>query len=320
MASRDEYTVGWICALSLEMAAAKAVFDYIYLDLPADPSLNDTNVYILGSLNGYNIVVACLPSGVYGTTSAATVATHMLASFKSIRFSLMVGVGGGVPSTKEDIRVGDIVVSKPTAARPGIIQIDFGKRFAEDEFTITGALNKPSNLLLTAAGKVDMNAILGESQIPQYISKIVQKDPLVFARPGPGEDTLFDPQYEHVTRPNHKTFNDCDSRKILDRPPRETQNPKVYYGLVASGNQVMCDGMARDRLARKYGIVCFEMEAAGLIDITQCLIIRGICDYTDSHKSKRWQGYAAAAAAAAYAKEILSLIPTVPKPDPLASV
>lgn len=124
---------------------------------------------------------------------------------------------------------------------------------------------------------------------------------------------------EHVTRPNHKTCNDCDSSRILDRPPRETQNPKVHYGLVASGNQVMRDGMTRDRLARKYGIVCFEMEAAGLMDIAQCLVIRGICDYADSHKSKRWQGYAAAAAAA-YAKEILSLIPTAPKPEPLASV
>lgn len=39
------------------------------------------------------------------------------------------------------------------------------------------------------------------------------------------------------------------------------------------------------------------------------LIIRGICDYSDSHKNKAWQNYAAATATA-YAKELLSLIPT----------
>ena len=40
----------------------------------------------------------------------------------------------------------------------------------------------------------------------------------------------------------------------------------------------------------------------------RCLVIRGICDYADSHKNKTWQPYAAATAAAC-AKEILSLVP-----------
>ncbi|KAI0973695.1 ankyrin repeat protein [Xylaria arbuscula] len=319
MASRDDYTVGWICALPLEMAAAKAMLDRIHPDLPADPSVNDTNAYILGSLNGHNVVITCLPVGVYGTTSAATVATHMLASFKSIRFSLMVGIGGGVPSTKEDVRLGDIVVSKPTAARPGIIQYDFGKKYAKDQFISTGALNKPSTLLLTAAGKVETNAILGESQIPNYISKIVQKDNDTFTRPDTEEDNLFDPYYDHPTESANDTCSHCDPNRIRHRLPRTTQNPKVHYGLIASGNQVMRDASTRDQLAREYGIICFEMEAAGLMDVAQCLVIRGICDYADSHKSKRWQGYAAAAAAA-YAKEILSLIPIAPRPEPSASV
>ncbi|KAL2816638.1 hypothetical protein BDW59DRAFT_136665 [Aspergillus cavernicola] len=321
MASRDEYTVGWICALPLEMAAVKAVLDHIHADLPADPSMNDTNSYVLGSLSGHNVVAACLPFGVYGTTSAATVATQMLASFKSIRFSLMVGIGGGVPSMNKDkdIRLGDIVVSRPTAARPGIIQYDFGKKYAEDQFTITGVLNKPSTLLLTAAGKVETNNILGESQISCYIDEIVRKEPLIFAHPGPEQDTLFDPDYDHATDPADNACNHCDPDRVRHRLPRKTQNPKVHYGLVASGNQVMRHGATRDKLAREHGILCFEMEAAGLMDIAQCLVIRGICDYADSHKTKRWQGYAAAAAAA-YAKEILSVIPTAPKPMPLVSV
>ena len=44
------------------------------------------------------------------------------------------------------------------------------------------------------------------------------------------------------------------------------------------------------------------------MDSFHCLIIRGICDYADSHKSKIWKPYAAAVAAA-YAKELLLVIP-----------
>ena len=44
------------------------------------------------------------------------------------------------------------------------------------------------------------------------------------------------------------------------------------------------------------------------MDTFPCVVIRGICDYADSHKNKIWQPYAAATAAA-YAKELLRVIP-----------
>jgi nucleoside phosphorylase len=77
--------------------------------------------------------------------------------------------------------------------------------------------------------------------------------------------------------------------------------------LVASGNQVMRDGRTRERLRREMNVLCFEMEAAGLMDNFPCLVVRGICDYADSHKNKRWQPYAASTAAG-YAKELLGII------------
>jgi hypothetical protein len=70
---------------------------------------------------------------------------------------------------------------------------------------------------------------------------------------------------------------------------------------------VIKDGALRDRLRKDLGILCVDMEAAGLMNEFPCLVIRGICDYADSHKNKRWQPYAAATAAA-YAKELLSII------------
>ena len=86
----NDYTVAWVCALPLEMAAAKAMLDEIHPDLPT--SSNDQNTYVLGKIRAHNVVIACLPSGVYGTTSAATVANQMLFTFRSIQFGLMVGI------------------------------------------------------------------------------------------------------------------------------------------------------------------------------------------------------------------------------------
>ncbi|GKT67552.1 regulatory protein AfsR [Colletotrichum tofieldiae] len=71
----------------------------------------------------------------------------------------------------------------------------------------------------------------------------------------------------------------------------------------------MKDGQTRDRYSQELGgVLCFEMEAAGLMNNFPCIVIRGVCDYADAHKNKRWQPYAAATAAA-YAKELLHVIP-----------
>lgn len=44
----EDYTVGWICALLKEMAAARAMLDSIHESLPSDA--NDSNAYVLGSM------------------------------------------------------------------------------------------------------------------------------------------------------------------------------------------------------------------------------------------------------------------------------
>jgi nucleoside phosphorylase len=80
----------------------------------------------------------------------------------------------------------------------------------------------------------------------------------------------------------------------------------VFYGLIASGNRVMKDAMERDKISKdSSGAICFEMEAAGLMNDFRCVVIRGISDYSDSHKNDEWHAYAAAVAAG-LAKEILS--------------
>lgn len=307
--SYDEFAVGWICALPLEMTAAKAVLDEEYpsLHLPEQHH----NTYVLGRISGHKVVITCLPFGIYGTTSATAVVEQMLFTFRSIRFGLMVGIGGGVPSAV-DVRLGDVVVSKPTAGLPGVIQYDYGKTVASGRFEQTGTLNKPPIVLLSALSSLEADRLAGGSDIGTYEKIIADslraaKDPSVFRYPGAEHDWLFDASYDHD--PRFASCAECDPERRVRRKPRRSCTPVVHYGNIASGNQVMKHGLTRDRIAQTtQGILCFEMEAAGIMDYLPCLVIRGICDYSDSHKKKEWQGFAALTAAA-YAKLLLSKIP-----------
>ena len=97
----ENYTVGWICALPIEMAAAQGMLDEHRSPLPQES--HDHNTYTFGRIGVHNVILACLSAGATGTISAAKVATQMLSSFKWLRFGLMVGIGGGVPSEENDI-------------------------------------------------------------------------------------------------------------------------------------------------------------------------------------------------------------------------
>jgi nucleoside phosphorylase len=301
---RNEYTVGWVCALPVELAAAQEMLDEEHHDLERDPTDNDENLYALGSIGGHNVAIVCLPAGRIGNNPAASVSTQMRATFKAIRFGLMVGIGGGVPSAKPDIRLGDVVVSQPHKVHEGVVQYDVGKT-TPSGFERTGSLNSPPQVLLSAVAKVRANELRRRSQLSTHVSKLERI--AKFQRVKAGPDVLFEAAYDHV---GGHTCDQCSVDRHEVRQPRESEGEvAVYYGTIASGNQVMRSAAERDRLSAELGgVLCFEMEAAGLMNSFPCLVIRGICDYADSHKNKRWQPYAAATAAA-YAKEVLSIIP-----------
>ncbi|KAK6512590.1 hypothetical protein TWF481_001474 [Arthrobotrys musiformis] len=301
-----DYTIGWICALALEFTAAVAVLDEVHPELPALE--NDTNAYTFGRVGSHNIIIAGLPSGVYGLTSASTVAINLRQSFPSIGYCLLVGIGGGAPLLpKNDIRLGDVVVSHPTPGFGGVVQYDFGKRLPNGEFEYTGVLNRPPDIFLTAITKLKSQyPPLGSKSLGSVISEILEsgKIPSCFSCPSLTEsiDRLFQASYNHAS--GYENCDYCDPVMVIGRTCRSSNQPEIHYGLIASSNQVMKDGCARDRLSKEKDILCFEMEAAGIMNLIPSLIIRGICDYSDSHKNKKWQNYAALVAAA-YAKELM---------------
>jgi ankyrin repeat protein/nucleoside phosphorylase len=318
--SHDDYTVGWICALSLELTAAKSMLDEHHAKLQYP---RDNNAYTLGSICGYNVVITCLPAGIYGTTAAATVAAHMKSSFPSISMAFMVGIGGGVPSKKNDIRLGDVVISIPSPQCSAVIQYDYGKTLESGRFQRTGQLDKPPRSLLKAVSDLRSDHDLEPSRIPTIMREAFEKHPRLkpdYSYPGRDQDTLLDSGSGHVHVETVESYGVCTTEpRFVRRPQRSDDNPRLHYGPIASANQVMKDGKTRNELAQQLGILCFEMEAAGLMDDFQCLVVRGISDYSNAQKHKVFQKYAALAAAA-YTKELLSSISanstiSMPKPQ-----
>lgn len=114
----DDYTVGWICALPKpEWQASILMLDEEHDDVPLP---NTTYQYVFGKMSGHNVVMGCLPKSQMGKATASAVAAEMKTVFRQMRVGLLVGVGGGVWSSKNDVRLGDVVVSLPdTVQRHG---------------------------------------------------------------------------------------------------------------------------------------------------------------------------------------------------------
>jgi nucleoside phosphorylase len=78
----------------------------------------------------------------------------------------------------------------------------------------------------------------------------------------------------------------------------DTQAPTIHFGPMASGDTVMISAEHRDRIAAAEDIIAFEMEGAGIWQEFPCIIVKGVSDFADCEKTKEWQDYAAAMAAA----------------------
>lgn len=289
-----DYSVAWICAVSSELAASRAMLDRVHADIATD--LGDSNIYEFGSIGPHNIVMACL--GTYGTNNAAHVATNMTRSFPSLRIRLMVGIGGGAPGEVVDIRLGDVVVGQR------VMQYDMGKIGPGGQFTRAPLVSNIHQELSTALSRMKAIHESEPSIIPQLINAMIEGNPSMvrYGHPAHLQDRLFISSYNHD--PSFTSCEECDVAMLKARPSRSNHYLRIHYGAFASGNSVWKDGITRDKLARELDIICFEMESAGFIGHFPCLSIRGICDYSDSHKSDDWQLYAAAVAAA-YGKEFL---------------
>ncbi|KAL3470138.1 purine and uridine phosphorylase [Aspergillus californicus] len=311
-----DYTVACICPLGLEQAPLEALLDETHDTLPTS---HDRNSYTLGRMGTHNIIIACMPT--IGNNSAAICATQLLNDFPCVRFSLLIGIGGGIPDAEAgvDIRLGDVVVSKPEGTFGGVVQFDRGKAVSGSRgaggFERTGMLSRPPDVLLATVKRLEALHRRVESRIPEILGEMLRRYPRMerggYIYQGSENDRLFRSGYGHAGNDDCRL---CDEGEILRRRRREDSTPVIHYGTIGSSNAVIKDCDLRERLKRDLNILCVDMEAAGLMDSFPCLVVRGISDYADSHKNDRWQPYAAAAAAA-YAKELLALVPPLDVPS-----
>ena len=231
----------------------------------------------------------------------------------SIRIGLMVGIVGGAPSRKHDVRLGDVVVGLPTVRTDGVIHYEFGKTIQNQKLEQTGPLGVPPLMLLTALNVVGAGYERKLHRIAEAVRRMVEQNPPLRKNYGysvAAMDQLYDSAFVHSDRERScEEVYRKDAAMVITRParPSDEDNPLIHYGLIASADRLMKDAQIRDTSAREQGVLCFEMEAAGLMDHLPCVVVRGICDYSDSHKNDICQGYAAATAAA-YAKELLEVI------------
>jgi nucleoside phosphorylase len=286
----SSFSIGWIAALPTELSAARTMLDEEYDDDPDDFSQStvDRNTYTWGRMCNHLVVIAVLPIGRYGTGSAQAAATGMLASLPNIRVGLIVGIGAGVPTA--GIRLGDIVVSQPESTHGGVVQYDAYKaRVVGNEQTeeLRGFLNAPPDALLTTLSRLKSTHQMGHSAVEKFMKESFEKHPKMresFGHPGA-------------------------SYRDPEQPTSVDALPEVHYGTIASGNVLFKNAAEReavlDRLTKaNIKAICFEMEAAGLMNSFPCVVIRGICDYADERKNDAWQHYAAMTAAA-FAKDFL---------------
>ncbi|KAI8624181.1 ankyrin repeat-containing domain protein [Xylariaceae sp. FL1651] len=308
MPDPHDYTIGWVCAIDKEHVAARAFLDEEHAD-PDFLPVHDNNAYTLGRIGKHNVVIAVLPHREYGLVSAANVARDMIRSFPNLRLGLMVGIGGGAPA-KHDIRLGDVVVSSAGYGNGGVFQYDYGKSIQNKAFVPTGFLNKPPTFVMTAVSTLMNSYRMKGHRFQESITSVLDRYPRLqdeYQRPAASTDRLYKPDAIHVTD-DESCATSCgdDESKLILRSSRlaKEDDPAIHYGLIASANQLMKDALIRDKLSAEKDVLCFEMEAAGLMNQFPFLIVRGICDYSDTHKNSLWQGYAAMTAAA-YTKDLL---------------
>ncbi|PYH67515.1 kinesin light chain [Aspergillus vadensis CBS 113365] len=321
--TRENFTIAIFCALPVEAEAIECLFDESYdrLSKYYGKRQGDTNTYINGRVGDHHVVLCYMPG--MGTTNAAAVASALRASYPRIQLALVVGICGGVPtvSKSENIFLGDVVISD------SLVLYNLGRQYPgsfERKAEVQEALGRPNpeiRSLLNALRSTHSHNEL-ESQIMQNVQEL-QKSDKKWCHPRIN-DILFDASYIHKHHQQDcnascvclvsETLDDicedalakscddlgCDKSQIIrSLKPVERVGVSAHIGTVACAKGVMKSGHHRDKIAKKDKIIGFEMEGAGVWDIFPCVVIKGVCDYADSHKNKLWQKYAAVTGASA---------------------
>lgn len=314
--SRNDFAIAIICALPLEADAVDGLFDETYdrLGKYYGKQPGDANAYINGRIGNHNVVLCYLPG--MGKGSAASVASTLQVSYTGIELALVVGICGGAPSTSsgQEIFLGDVIISD------SVIEYDFGRQYPggfQRKSRLKDTLGRPNREIRTHLNGLRAENTRNEFQnrIQHYLDTLDQAG--TRWRHPQTHDILFEASCIH----KHDGSSTCDcsdisgdicngaiesncddlgcDKSLIIRCREDIVRVLTHIGILASADTVMKSGQHRDDIVRKEEVIGFEMEGAGVWDNIPCIVIKGVCDYADSHKNKAWQAYAAATGASA---------------------
>ena len=186
----SSYRVGWICALRTEYAAACELLDEKHRT-PTPRSVDDVNIFTCGRIRAFRVVIACLPKGRYGLTSAATIAQELRHCFPAIKFGFMVGRRGGAPS-----KCAKTWFQRSEWRTGRILHCGFGKTIQNRVFVPVGHLNAPPRFLLTVVQQLDVIHQRKGHSLNATISQMIRNNCRLkdYARPPKHHDVLDQPQ------------------------------------------------------------------------------------------------------------------------------
>ncbi|PVH90056.1 purine and uridine phosphorylase, partial [Periconia macrospinosa] len=291
------FTIGWISPLPLEKEAARLVLDDEY---PQEEVQYQNVFYLGGRIGQHNVVIGVQRKT--GLSQAAILAEKMRAGFPNIKYMLLVGIAGGVPrygpaGAASEIVLGDVVVSSPRGNHGGVLQYDKGAWEDPGRLNFRGHTNGIPGDLMAAVNnfraegcsKTNVSEVLKQMRL-----RLDDKRRHQYDDPGPSRDRLFEDTYKHQGTELDDCKDCCDADRTIsrsdrgDRAIRLVDEPSVHFGNIASSNQLQISALERNRVQQEHEAICFEMEAAGVMEEHPCVVVRGICDYADSHKNKGW--------------------------------
>ncbi|EHK16224.1 uncharacterized protein TRIVIDRAFT_40000, partial [Trichoderma virens Gv29-8] len=322
---REDFQIAIICSLPLEYDVVSLLFDQFWdEDGLYGRARGDVNTYTTGRMGKHDVVLVLLPN--MGTVAAAGAAASFRSSYPSLQLAFLVGICGGVPFDGEnELHLGDVVISKSA------VQYDLGSQYHKSfviKDTVDDSLGRPNKNIRSLVKSFETDHVRDQLQQKACLFlKDLQKAAAKKRRrhnyqyPGITNDKLFIATYRHNHRGKQPcnvcdnqtdSFCDraarvscaelgCDESQLVSRMDLEmrdpTGQPEIFVGRIASGNMVMKSGEHRDKIAKEQNVIALEMEGAGVWDEIPCIIVKGVCDYADSHRNDLWQRYAAATAA-----------------------
>ncbi|KPM45173.1 hypothetical protein AK830_g1380 [Neonectria ditissima] len=349
--SRDDFEIAIVCALAREYNAVSRVVDQFW-DINYGRVAEDPNTYATGRIGAFHVVLVLLSTMGKSSAASATAnlrTSYPKLKF-ALLVGICGGVPGS--ANGEELLLGDVVIGKTVVQYDLSRRYPDGVQTKDtlDDNLGRSAKNVRNFVQFfeteIAREQLEERAALCLEELQTRTSG--RRRNANYQYPGASRDILFKAEYHHKHQSSAQILCEvcdgesdrvceesrnlschelgCDKGQTIERERlkenrdfeakgqiAKAQAPCVFVGRFGSGDIVLKSGVERDTLARRHGILAFEMEGAGAWDEIPCIIVKGVSDYADSHKNKLWQDFAAATAACV-AKALVERYPQTDKP------